>query len=185
MACSAFCSAARFRCTSAISSCSFFGSFMICFTCADAGRWRSKLRERLDLPWNAGLLHYSSRRVRRKLRLDEACYTRHFLLAIVEASSRFPGLGGVHSPRAPPAGAGRAPGPWGCASASPACAPRSAPSPAARAPCLPSQRPDPRPQPRSFRREKNTIQQRLELTELFEGVPGSVELRDFRSDEFY
>jgi len=81
MACSAFCSAARFRCTSAISSCSFFGSFMICFTCADAGRWRSNLRERLDLPWNAGLLHYSSRRVRRKFRLDEACYTRHFLLA--------------------------------------------------------------------------------------------------------
>ena len=36
MACSAFCRAARFRCTNAISSCSFFGSVMISFTCADA-----------------------------------------------------------------------------------------------------------------------------------------------------
>ena len=38
MACSAFCRAARFRCTSAISSSSFFGSFMICFTCAGAAQ---------------------------------------------------------------------------------------------------------------------------------------------------
>ena len=36
MACSAFCKAARFRCTNAISSCNFFSSVMICFTCAGA-----------------------------------------------------------------------------------------------------------------------------------------------------
>ena len=114
MACSAFCRAARFRWTNAISSCSFFGSFKICFTCAHAAR---------NLHEQSGLL-----------------------LAV----PRCPGAGGVRSTRAPPACAGRAPGPWGCASASPACAPRSAPSPPARAPCLPSQRPDPRPQARSF-----------------------------------
>ena len=56
-----------------------------------------------------------------------------------------PPAGRIRSARAPPACAGRAPGPWGCASASPACAPRSAPSPAARAPCPPSRRPGPQP----------------------------------------
>ena len=58
--------------------------------------------------------------------------------------------GRMRSARAPPACAGRAPGPWGCASASPACAPRSAPSPAARAPCPPSRRPDPQPPSQHF-----------------------------------
>ena len=78
------------------------------------------------------------------------------------AIPRCPGAGGVRSTRAPPACAGRAPGPWGCASASPACAPRSAPSPPARAPCLPSQRPDPRPQARSISKVTNLFQKGLD-----------------------